>query len=214
MREKVKQVIKTNYKIIILVICLIIFLGILEDVFEEETMRIDTIIYKIVVQNMRNDNLTNIFKIITNLGSAYSLIFIAIMSFLVIKDKRISISISVNLMISTLLNFGLKNLIERPRPIGYRLIDEKGYSFPSGHSMVSMAFYGLIIYFIWKKIENKKIRNLACTLLGILIILIGTSRIYLGVHYASDVIAGFLISIIYLIVFTTIYKNIIKTKEK
>lgn len=214
MREKVKQVIKTNYKIIILVICLIIFLGILEDVFEEETMRIDTIIYKIVVQNMRNDNLTNIFKIITNLGSAYSLIFIAIMSFLVIKDKRISISISVNLIISTLLNFGLKNLIERPRPIGYRLIDEKGYSFPSGHSMVSMAFYGLIIYFIWKNIENKKIRNLACTLLGILIILIGTSRIYLGVHYASDVIAGFLISIIYLIVFTTIYKNIIKTKEK
>ena len=107
----------------------------------------------------------------------------------------------------------LKNVVERPRPIGYRIIDETGYSFPSGHSMISMAFYGLIIYYIWKNVKNKKIRNIACILLGILIGLIGISRIYLGVHYASDVIGGFVISIIYLILFTTIYKNIKSTKE-
>lgn len=130
------------------------------------------------------------------------------MSIILIKNKKIGTSICLNLVLITLLNLLLKNIIERPRPVGYRIIDETGYSFPSGHSMVSMAFYGLIIYFIWKNVKNKKIRNLSCVLLGMLIILIGISRIYLGVHYASDVIGGFVISITYLILFTTIYKNI------
>ena len=130
------------------------------------------------------------------------------MSIILIKNKKIGTSICLNLVLITLLNLLLKNIIERPRPVGYRIIDETGYSFPSGHSMVSMAFYGLIIYFIWKNVKNKKIRNLFCVLLGMLIILIGISRIYLGVHYASDVIGGFVISITYLILFTTIYKNI------
>ena len=52
----------------------------------------------------------------------------------------------------------LKNIVERPRPIGYRLIDETGYSFPSGHSMASAAFYGFFIYLIFKRLKNKKIK--------------------------------------------------------
>ena len=79
------------------------------------------------------------------------------------------------------------------------MIIESGYSFPSGHSMVSMAYYGLIIYFIYKKIKDKRVRNVLMILIGFLILAIGFSRIYLGVHFASDVIGGFLISIIYLV---------------
>ena len=113
----------------------------------------------------------------------------------------ISLAILINLIIVTLLNQGMKFILQRPRPTEYRIIEETGYSFPSGHSMVSMAFYGLLIYLIYKHIENKYLKWLLISILSLLIILIGFSRIYLGVHYVSDVIAGFLFSIAYLILF-------------
>lgn len=210
MLKKIGKALKKNYKLIILLICIIIFLAIIEDVFEKETMTIDLFIYKIIVQNMRNDVLTNVFKVITNFGGVYCLIIISILSAIFIKDKKIASSIPLNLVIITILNVVLKNIVERPRPEGYRLINETGYSFPSGHSMISAAFYGLIIYFIWKNVKNKKLKYISCTLLGILIALIGISRIYLGVHYASDVIGGFTISIAYLIIFTSTFKVIYK----
>ena len=72
--------------------------------------------------------------------------------------------------------------------------------------MVSAGFYGLIIYLIAKKVKNKWIKYTSCTLLSVLILLIGLSRIYLGVHYPSDVIGGFLVSIIYLIMIVNIIK--------
>ena len=210
MLEKIGKALKKNYKLIILLICVIIFVAIIEDIFEKETMIIDLVIYKIIVQNMRTNILTSIFKVITNLGGAYCLITIAILSAIFIKDKKIAFSIPVNLIIITGLNLLLKNIVERPRPEGYRLIDETGYSFPSGHSMISAAFYGLIIYFIWKNVKNTKLKYISCILLSLVILLIGISRIYLGVHYASDVIGGFSISIAYLIIFTTTFKTIYK----
>lgn len=210
MIEEIKKGLKKNYKFIILLICVIIFLEIIEDVFEKETMEIDLFIYKLVVQNMRNDVLTSIFKVITNFGGAYFLVAVASFLAVYIKDKKIAFSIPINLIIITVLNILLKNIVERPRPEGYRLITETGYSFPSGHSMVSAAFYGLIIYFIWKNVKNKKLKYISCALLGLLIAFIGISRIYLGVHYASDVLGGFAISIAYLIIFTSTFKTIYK----
>ena len=97
--------------------------------------------------------------------------------------------------------------MQRPRPIEFRIIDENGYSFPSGHSMVSAAFYGFLIYLIYKNIKNKYLKWGLITILSLLIIFIGISRIYLGVHYTSDVLAGFLISISYLIIFTSLIKG-------
>lgn len=210
MLKKIGELFKKNYKYIILLICIIIFFAILEDVFEKETLRMDLLVYKLIVQNIRNPVLTYIFKIITNLGGAYCVITIAVLSAVFIKNKKIGFAIPLNLVIVTVLNIILKNIVERPRPEGYRLIDETGYSFPSGHSMVNSAFYGLIIYFIWKNVKNEKIRNLSCIALGILIVLIGISRIYLGVHYSSDVIGGFTISVVYLIAFISVFKTICK----
>ena len=82
--------------------------------------------------------------------------------------------------------------------------------FLPGHSMASMAFYGLLIYFAYRNIENKKLKTVVCTILSLLILLIGFSRIYLGVHYTSDVIAGFLVSTSYLILFTSIAPKLLK----
>ena len=130
------------------------------------------------------------------------------------KKKKILLTIPINLAIATALNVLLKNIVERPRPEGYRLIDETGYSFPSGHSMISAAFYGLLIYIIWKNLKNKTLRLILCVALSILTILIGVSRIYLGVHYASDVVGGFVISIAYLTLITSIIKTIFYKERK
>lgn len=213
MTEKLKKIIKKDYKWIILFLCVILFLAILEDVFEYETLALDTSVYTIVVEKMRNPILTDILKIITNLGSAFVLITITILSLIILKNKKIGLCITLNLALSTLLNVLLKNIIQRPRPEGYRLIEETGFSFPSGHSMVNTAFYGLLIYLIIKNVKNKKLKYALSTLISILILAIGFSRIYLGVHYTSDVLAGFLISIAYLIVFTTILHDILKLEK-
>ncbi len=209
----IAESIKKNYKLIIIFICSIILIAILEDIYTNEQLTMDTQIYKAVVLNLRTEWFTNIMKVITNIGGAYVLIIISILSIILIKDKKIGIAITSNLLIVTALNILLKNIIERPRPEGYRLILETGYSFPSGHSMVSMAFYGFIIFLIWKKVKNIKLKYISTTILSILIPLIGFSRIYLGVHYASDVFGGFAIAIIYLIAFTSIVRTNLGIKE-
>lgn len=209
-----KRIVEKNYKWIIAFLCLIIVLMMLEDIFENEQVTLDMVVYRLVILNLRTEPLTVIMKVITNLSSAYVLIAIAIGSLLFIKNKKVGVCVTSNLVIATLLNQLLKYIIQRPRPEGYRLIAESGYSFPSGHSMVSMAFYGFIIYLIWKMVKNKRIKYVACGILGFLIPMIGFSRIYLGVHYASDVIGGFAISIVYLLLFTNVTRSILQLEKE
>ena len=80
--------------------------------------------------------------------------------------------------------------------------------------MISAAFYGYLIYLIWKYLKNKKIKYLLMIMLSMLIFIIGISRVYLGVHYMSDVIAGFLISMAYLVVFSSVAKRYIGGKNE
>lgn len=214
MEEKIKitkEFILKKLKWIVLFICLIMVIAITEDVFSKEIMNLDKIGYELISKYLITDGVTPIAKTVTRLGGAIVLITCTLFSIFFVKNKKIGLCISLNLLISTGLNLVLKNLVQRPRPIEYRLIDETGYSFPSGHSMVSTAFYGFIIYLIYNNVKNKKIRLTLITLLSVLILTIGTSRIYLGVHYTSDVIAGFLISISYLVIYISILgKTILK----
>ena len=201
MKEKIKEFIVKNLKWFILFICLIGFLAIAEDVFNKEIMNGDIIGYKIISTFLISDFATPIAKLITNLGGAIFLIALTIILIILIKNKKIGISIFSNLVIITILNQLLKRILQRPRPTEYRIIEETGYSFPSGHSMISMAFYGYLIYLIYKYIKNKYIKWGAIILLSVLICSIGISRVYLGVHYTSDVLGGFFISISYLVIF-------------
>ena len=204
MKEKSKEFIIKNLKWIILFICLIGFLALAEDVFHKEIMKGDIIGYKIISTFLISDFTTPIAKFITNFGGAIFLIILTITLFILIKNKKIGLSIILNLVIITGLNQILKYILQRPRPTEYRLIEETGFSFPSGHSMVSMAFYGYLIYLIYKYVKNKYLKWISIVLLSTLICSIGISRIYLGVHYTSDVLGGFLISLSYLIVYTLI----------
>ncbi len=207
-----KNFLKKNYKLIIIFICLILVLEIVEDLFEKEIMMKDVIGYQIV-STLISERTLPIAKFITNFGGAIWLISFSTILFIFIKNKKIGLCIYVNLFLSAGLNQILKHIVQRPRPTEFRLIDEKGYSFPSGHSMVSAAFYGLLIYLIYKKVKNTYLKTFLITMLVILIISIGVSRIYLGVHYTSDVLAGFLISISYLIVFTNSINHYISSEK-
>lgn len=212
MKEKVVQLTKDNKKWIIVTICFIIFVAVLEDVFDNELIKMDTTIFN-AIKLTRSDYATSAFKMITAFGNAPVFITITLLILIFIKNKKVGVMVSLNLLAVGVLNQIFKYIVQRPRPIESRLIEESGYSFPSGHSMVSTAFYGLIIYFIFKYVKNKKIRNICCALLSILVLLIGVSRIYLGVHYTSDVIAGFVFSIAYLIIFITIIPKIMNTEK-
>ena len=201
MKEKTKEFMKKNFKWLVLFIALIGFLALAEDVFNKEIMNGDIIGYKIISTFLISDFATPIAKFITNFGGTIFLITLTVILFILIKNKKIGLSIFSNLVIITVLNQLLKRILQRPRPTEFRIIEETGYSFPSGHSMVSMAFYGYLIYLIYKYVKNKYIRWISIVLLSILICAIGVSRIYLGVHYTSDVLGGFLVSISYLILF-------------
>ena len=198
---KIKEFIVKNLKWIILFICLIGFCALAEDVFNKEIMNGDIIGYKIISTFLISDFATPIAKFITNFGGAIFLITVTIVLLVLIKNKKIGISIFSNLVIVTILNQLLKAILQRPRPTEYRIVEETGYSFPSGHSMVSMAFYGYLIYLIYKYVKNKYIKWISIVLLSILVCSIGISRIYLGVHYTSDVLGGFLISMSYLVIY-------------
>ena len=201
MKEKTKEFMKKNFKWLVLFIALIGFLALAEDVFNKEIMNGDIIGYKIISTFLISDFATPIAKFITNFGGAIFLITLTVILVILIKNKKIGLSIFSNLVIITVLNQLLKRILQRPRPTEFRIIEETGYSFPSGHSMVSMAFYGYLIYLIYKYVENRYVKWISIVLLSILICAIGVSRIYLGVHYTSDVLGGFLVSISYLILF-------------
>ena len=168
---------------------------------------IDTAMYNLIIKLM-TANTTAVMMFISHLGSAIVLITLAITFILLLKNKKDARCIALNLVLVFLLNRILKFIIARPRPEMLRLVPEDGYSFPSGHAMVSMGFYGFLIYLIYIKIKNKKVKYPLIIFLSLLILTIGISRIYLGVHYFTDVIGGFIIAIIYLILFIKfLYKN-------
>ena len=169
MKEKLKKFIVKNLKWIVLFICLIGFFALAEDVFNKEIMNGDIVGYKLVSAFLISDLATPIAKFITNFGGAIILIGSAFTLFIFIKNKKIGVSIISNLAIITLLNQLLKRIVQRPRPTEFRIVEESGYSFPSGHSMVSMAFYGYLIYLIYKYVKNKYLKWISIILLSILI---------------------------------------------
>ena len=214
MKENVIKFIKNNWRWMLLFICLIGFLALAEDVFHQEIMNGDIVGYDIVSKLFKFNVSTPIAKFITNFGGAIFVISLTTILFFLIKDKKIGISIIANLGIVTILNQIIKFIMQRPRPTEFRIIEETGYSFPSGHSMVSLAFYGYLVYLIYKYINNKHLKRTLIIILSILICVIGVSRIYLGVHYTSDVLGGFLISLAYLIIYIELVNKFVLEKNK
>ncbi len=205
--------IRKYWKIIIFTLSMTIFLLLVKLLLKDEVEIFDTKIYSIV-STIKCEPVTAIFKFLSFLCSTWFILFTTIIVMISCKNKKIGFYLGLNVLICVLLNQGLKLIFARTRPIDINLIIESGYSFPSGHSMVSLAFYGFFIYIIAHMNISKKRKLIFCTLLAILTLSIGISRIYLGVHYASDVIAGFSLSMAYLIIYISIFYNKMTDEQK
>ena len=197
--------------ILIVVLCLILFSVICYQILNYDSLVIDTNAYSFIADNIMNDSLTPILKVITELGGVAFTVVAGVLIF--IFCKKIRWFVTFDLVGVTLINQLLKHIIRRPRPNILRLVEESGYSFPSGHSMVSMTFYGIIIYLVYKNVNDKYLKWLLITLLSLLILAIGFSRVYVGVHYFTDVIGGFLLGLAYLVIYVNIYNNRVGKNE-
>lgn len=155
------------------------------------------------LESFVSDGMSDFMLGITFLGTHTFLIpanLVLIAYFLFVKKHRwYSIKVPVVALGGVTLMFLLKMLFNRPRPLIPLLREAAGLSFPSGHAMMSFSFYGLLIYLVWHNVKKGWLRSTAIVFLLFLILLIGFSRIYLRVHYASDVLAGFCVGIIWLV---------------
>lgn len=201
------------YKWLLVCFFLLIFLFLAVELVENKLLIFDQSVYNFI-SSIMNPFWTSFFKIVTNFANLITFIIICFFSFFFFKDRKNTYYIYLNLANVVLLNFILKEIFGRSRPSDIMLITETGYSFPSGHSMAAMAFYGFLIYLIHKMKWQQKTKITFTIILSILILLIGISRIYLGVHYASDVIAGFSISLVYLIIYITIIEKVGRKYEE
>lgn len=208
MLEKIKN---NKLLIYISIPILTIMIIITNRVIVGEELFIDKLAHNILVESLRNPTMTTIMKTITKLSDTTYIILIAVILTILFlfkyKQKSVAKIIPCNLIFITLLNQTLKTIFQRERPFGHNLIEISGFSFPSGHAMVSMAFYGLLIYVIYHLVKNQTLRNTLIIINILIILLIGISRVYLGVHYISDIIVGYSVSIIYLLLFTKLLRK-------
>ena len=212
------ETIKKNFKWIVCIVCVITSIIIMCAVIKFNILPMDTWAINLIVNSVRRDWLTAFFKVFTFFGEAKLLISVGgigtIIGFFIIKDKKHSFCYISNLVVISGLNWTIKHIVQRPRPdLSLRLVEEDGFSFPSGHAMITTAFYGLIICYAYNNIKNKLLRNLICIGLSVLILMIDFSRVYLGVHYLSDVLTGSLIAIAYLILAIELAKKFIFNEE-
>ncbi len=197
---------KKYLKWIICVLSIIIFIVLSVLVLNGKDIAIDSNFYNFISKYI-SDNLTNYVKYLTYIGSGAVVIGITLFVFIYFKNKKYALYMSINLIAITIIQLILKNIFSRTRPIDINLIEETGYSFPSGHSLTAMAFYGFIIYLIYNSNISKISKVIFILLFSVLILVTGLSRIYLGVHFFTDVLGGFTFSVFYLIIYTSIIKN-------
>jgi len=164
------------------------------------------------IKPMVNSKMNRFMLFITFLGKHQFLIpanLILIFYFLIIPDKGwFSIRAAAISLSSLVLMFLLKYLFQRKRPLSPLLKAAKGLSFPSGHAIMSVTFYGLLLYILPQSVSIDWLKFALATFLVVLIVVIGYSRVYLRVHYASDVLAGFIIGCLWLLISLSVLNTI------
>ncbi|HEO2314383.1 TPA: phosphatase PAP2 family protein [Streptococcus agalactiae] len=189
---------RQNSKLIQAFIAIILFfsLGLVIKYWPDTVIAFDQTIQESVRGQLPNLS-TRFFKLITVIGNTVSQIAIAIMSVTFCYLKKWypqARFIAVNAIISGICILSLKLIFQRVRPTLPHLVFAGGYSFPSGHSMGTFMIFGSIIILLQYYMPNSIWKLLCQGILGLLIFLIGLSRIYLGVHFPTDVLAGFMLA--------------------
>ena len=167
------------------------------------------------IQGFESPTLTLVMKFFTFIGSFSSVFVISLLAALFlyyVLKHRMELILFGSVIIGTpIINQILKHFFHRARPDLHRLIEVGGYSFPSGHAMNAFAVYGIIAFLLWRHIPSRLGRAILILISSGFIFMIGTSRIYLGVHYPSDIIGGYFASAFWLSVAIWFFQ---KYKEK
>lgn len=171
--------------------------------------------YNEAVEKM-SPEVTAIVKGITHMGDAPVVIVFCLLLILIKKSRgTIALPVSLAVILTTILNIALKHLFVRERPDILRLINEKSYSFPSGHAMINGALYTMLIILIFKYIKKYPLRIALSILCLTLVLAIGFSRVYLGVHYAGDIIGGWILGFaVSIIVFLMWKKRLLRMERE
>jgi undecaprenyl-diphosphatase len=184
------------------IIAVLFFGWLAEDVFENETISFDQSV-RGFVHGFAHPALTALMRVITFCGSTVFLIALGIciaVAFHRLRHKRALALFLLTMLGSTVLLVALKTAFHRARPeafFDFALPDS--YSFPSGHSLSSFCFYGILAWLTTARMKNRTAKIAVWTLAALLIYLIGLSRVYLGVHYPSDVLAGYAAGLVWVV---------------
>jgi undecaprenyl-diphosphatase len=177
------------------------------------TPRIQRVDEKVTVllQSLRNDRLDVVARLLTFLGNTETLVglaFVAAALFLRLHRPWAAV-LSAASTLGLPINLAMKQITPRTRPqdgMIHVILPAVGLSFPSGHAMVSVMFYGFLAMMVWIHVPDRGARIAVTTFLAVLPVFIGASRIYLGAHWFSDVIAGWTAGLFFLLVLAGIYK--------
>ena len=203
-QTKKQEVQNKKIEILVTTLCFL-FLFVLILVILGNIKSLDTIIYEGI---KKCSFLKDYFIFITKFGNTEVILLVLFFFFLLLSRKH-ALIIWISAILSVGSNTLVKHIVRRPRPVVERLVTESGYSFPSGHTMIAIAVYGYLFYLAHTMIKIKWLRITIEILLGILIISIMLSRIYVGVHYFTDILGGIFLEsaiIISLITISNKYK--------
>ena len=187
----------------------LIFFKIFHEILDADTLFLDKTI-SALIYSWRSPVLTGLMKVITNFGAEYlMLISITVVFFLIWKKhKHEALVLAIILIMGLVINMFLKQIIQRPRPDIMPSVVETSYSFPSGHAMNSSVFYLTIAFYTYHFTRKKKLSLVVTGGAIVLLLLIGFSRVYLGVHYPSDVVAGYVVGVWWLTTAILISKSV------
>ena len=151
---------------------------------------------------------------LTHCGDTATIIALCIILLLLPNRLKFGVPVSISALGGVAIYKPMKHIFMRARPDeALHLVEQGGYSFPSGHSVTSVVVYGLLIYLIRKRCKNQAVKNILTVLCAVLMIIIGPSRIYVGVHWPTDVLCGWLIGSAVLIIAVTILERMNKKNE-
>ncbi|WP_242244713.1 phosphatase PAP2 family protein [Bacillus cereus group sp. BfR-BA-01330] len=156
-----------------------------------------------LVRGLQTESSLTFFSYFTKLGSAIGIVATLVISLLVFWKKRYYATMIVypmGILITHLVNKGIKEIVKRERPSLNEALDALGYSFPSGHAMLSIMTFGFLTYIIAANLKSVAGKCVTTILMGIVILSIGLSRVILNVHYPTDILAGYCVGGILLII--------------
>ena len=196
---------------------LVFFAWLTDEVLEGDTRAFDETT-RTAVHQFATPTLTTLMRGISFLGSTRFLLaatVVMVLCFIFRKWKREAILLAVTMIGASILNITLKLAFKRVRPEPFfDLATPKSFSFPSGHSLASFCFFGGLAAILNARIESQKLRVAISSAAGVLIFLVGLSRIYLGVHHATDVIAGFAAALIWTAAVRFVEEQLVKRRRK